>query len=187
MLIMSSYLSGDDSDHDDKFEDTLEDEIKSHRETECRREGTMNPELYHGTYEDDENWPRKSWGNFVRAAGHWCGGKAHELHNHDLYNYHINGEFNTGDYNDLCFAYKGKMEEMNVYMSYTRSDNDQEWRGWVRAQTAINDLQWTWRCYEIDTLLDGALAHHNLPTRKEGTNFFKIRYMRPYNRYNPPS
>ena len=177
-------LSADDADHPDKFEDVLEDLLEEKMENICKKSGSMNPELYHGTYEDDEPWP--SHHHFHREAGSWCGYKAHELHNHDFYNYHINGEFSTEDYNDLCMAHFGPMQQIAVYTKYIQSHNDKEWKGWIYYQSDWKGLEWTWICKEISVMLDSALEHHGLPTRKEGTHFFDIRYMRPINTPNVP-
>ena len=173
-------LSADDADHPDgRFEEALEDLIKARQENLCQQQGSMNPELYHGTYEDTEPWPTTH--HFHKEAGSWCGKKSHELHNHDFYNYHINGEFSTEDYPDLCMAYFGIMEQIAIHVRYTRSDNDQDWHGWLYYQSNWDAQEWTWTCVEINVILDSALVHHNLPPRKEGTHFWRIRYMRPSN------
>lgn len=64
----------------------------------------MNPELYHGTYETDADWPGR-W-HFHNGASAYCGKRVHETHNHDFWNTNLGKQFSTDTYPDLCLAFR---------------------------------------------------------------------------------
>ena len=87
------------------------------------------PLLYHGTYESEHTWPGRH--HFVKGQGAYCGRYAHETHNHDVWNSNMGGKFKTNSFQDMCFAYKGEINQLMVYGSYWRAEDNREIRNWM--------------------------------------------------------
>jgi len=51
------FTSGDLNAKDSDIETQIEDELVSWTVNECDEDGSFNPQLYHGTYEDGRDWP----------------------------------------------------------------------------------------------------------------------------------
>ena len=176
------FTSPDFNAKDSDIETQITDELKSWRETECVQDGTFSPQLYHGTYEDGSHWPGNH--HFRKGQGAWCGRKAHEIHNHDIWNTNLGSKFSTHTYNDVCFAFKGNIEQLAVYGSFRYQDvNDktQVWTGWMvrDVSSSWSSTTWKWHCFQITDviIIDGNYYHH---TVNDGT-LFDIKYIRLQN------
>ena len=70
-------------------------EMESWLTTDCEQEGTMSPQLYHGSYEAS---------NYHLGQGAWCGRYSYGINNNDIWNTNMGKKFDTGTYNDVCFG-----------------------------------------------------------------------------------
>ena len=155
-------------------------------ETTCRRVGTMQPLVYHGEYETGNDWPG-IW-HFRKGAGAWCGRRSHEVHNHDIFNRHISTlKFRTNDADDICFAYKGKIDKFYFHGSfdYTVGDSVKTYTGWMKPEIGWYSATWKWSCTKITekvNLLRSAIPELN---DKSG-DFYDISHVRVWNRETSP-
>ena len=102
----------------------MEDTISSWFEPECSVSGNMNPLRYYGGYENDQKYDWPGQHHFVNYRNSMCGRKVHETHNHDFWNTHLGGKFNTDNENDVCFAYEGIIDKFRVYGEFTYTNDE---------------------------------------------------------------
>ena len=109
----------------------------------------FKPLHYHGTYESERTWPGRH--HFEKGQGAYCGRYAHETHNHDVWNTHMAREFNTNDFQDMCFAYKGEINQLRVYGKYWRQDNGHEVRNWMIVPVSGLNCKdrWCMHCFKL--------------------------------------
>lgn len=162
------------------FEDDLKDQIKSWTENICQKKGSMNPIKYHAHYESSHTWPWH-W-HFEKGAGAWCGRKAHESHNHDIFHHGVHGgSFFTDDTNDLCFAHKGPIDRWQFYVKvHLEGDGQKEHNRWVTVDAGYPGFKWEWRCVEIEALVDKGLQESGVGTRRSDSKL-KVYHIRPNN------
>ena len=144
----------------------------------------MNPVHFTDGYETNKYWPHHH--HYEDEAGHWCGRKAHESHNHDFF-YHSrhHGAIDTGKTDDVCFAHRGEIEQLNIYVKYKyvrQSDGQTKDRhAWMRtAELNWKAQSWTWRCFSLKDIINDGTAYNNWEPVKDGTNP-TVWHMRPNN------
>ena len=142
--------------------------------TECQHDGLMNPQHYYAGYETDEAWPHSA--NFVAGQHGICGRKSHEVHNHDIWNTNLGAKFSTSDMDDICFAYIGQIDEIQVYGKYLKN-NGKEMHDWLIAPVGLSSTTWTHTCLSIADELD--VSYGNMRDTSQG--YYEIANIKLWN------
>lgn len=167
----------------------IRDMFKPFYETECASvTSSFSPLVYHGSYEDDSHWPGRH--HFRYGRGAYCGRKAHKVNNHDIFNRHLGKAFDTNDSNDLCFAYKGRIDKIQFHAKFDYTTGDSKtatYHGWIQPEVNIKSTEYTWQCFEItDTIARLTTDISQLQSIVSNVRFYSISTIRLWNGESSP-
>ena len=127
------------------------DETLTWLKTSCEPVGDIINRIYHGAFEVDD-WPDA---NLIQTGvGAWCGRSARTVFNSEIWTSQISSMFSTTHADDLCFAFKGKIQYFQLQATITRSDTLTLWTGEMRVPVnwvSVDSFQW--KCLKLSYVM----------------------------------